>query len=99
MSRTHKDKPMKFVYGSFTQDMIPTDGYGYRLTKTTKTKKRKQVDTEWHWMSTPSAWTRIMMNRPQRRAGRIWERTIFYELDLEDTDPTGVGKKPHIYYW
>lgn len=99
MSRTYKDKPWKFKYDPYTKDMIPTEGYGYLLTKTTKTKKRKEVDTEYHWMNTPSWWTRLRMNRPQRAAGRLWERTVFYELDLEDTDPPGVGKKPHIYYW
>jgi len=104
MSRTYKDKPHKLHVGYWrNEDYIscsnPTFPWAIMKTKTTKPKKRKEVDTEFHWMRTPSAWTRIMMNRPQRRAGRIWERTIFYELDLEDTDPPGVGKKPHIYYW
>lgn len=61
-------------------------------------KKKKKVNTEHHWMSTPSAWTRLMMNRPQRRAGRVWERKVLFE-DLEETDSPGVGRKPHIYYW
>lgn len=63
------------------------------------TKKRKEQDTEYHWMSTPSAWTRLMMNRPQRRAGHMWERSVLFEEDLEETDPPGVSRKPHLYYW
>lgn len=63
-----------------------------------KTKKKRKDDTEWHWMSTPSWWTRLTMNRPQRRKGRQWERKVHFQ-DLEETDPPGVSKKPHVYYW
>ena len=52
-------------------------------------------------MSTPSWWTRCMMNRPQRRAGSIWELTVtqtpIEEIDLLDTP--SVSRKPHQYYW
>ena len=65
---------------------------------TTKPKKRRTQDVEWHWMSTPSWWTRLTMNRPQRRAGRLWERKVLFQ-DLEDADPPGVSHKPHIYFW
>lgn len=70
----------------------------YLQQKTTKPKKRKRQDTEWHWMSTPSWWTRMTMNRPQRRQGRLWERKVLFE-DVEETDPPLFGKKPHNYYW
>lgn len=73
-------------------------GYGHLDLPTTKTKKRKEVDTEEHWMSTPSWWTHLCMNKPQRRAGRIWEATVLRE-DIEETDAPGVSKRPHIYYW
>lgn len=99
MSRTYKDKPAKFVYEPYTKDMIPTEGYGYRLTKTTKTKKRKEVDTEYHWMNTPSWWVHEFMQVPQRAAGKVWEKKVLKEIDLEDTDPPGVSRKPHMYYW
>ena len=99
MSRTYKDKAYKFKYEPHGMDMIMTEGYGYRLGKTTKTKKRKEVDTEWHWMNTPGWWIRLCSNRPQRRAGHIWETNVHREVDLEDTDPPGVGRRPHIYYW
>jgi hypothetical protein len=79
--------------------MIPTEGYGYRLTKTTKTKKRKEVDTEYHWMNTPSWWVHEFMQVPQRAAGKVWEKKVLKEIDLEDTDPPGVSRKPHMYYW
>lgn len=67
-----------------------------------KTKKRKTVDCDWHWMSsTPSWWTRMMMNRPQRREVHLWEHTATHTpLDeLEELDTPPSGKKPHIYYW
>lgn len=69
MSRTYKDKPAKVRLEPWDKD-----GYGYIWLPTTKTKKRKEVDTKDHWMSTPSAWTRLMMNRPQRRASHLWEK-------------------------
>ena len=63
-----------------------------------KTKKRKSLDNKWHWTgATPSAWTRLMMNRPQRRKGRVWERTVLFQ-DLHEADPPGVSRKPHVYY-
>lgn len=64
-------------------------------------KKRKEVDSEDHWMSTPSWWTRLTMNKPQRREGRMWEHEVVKScIDvLEEADPPGVGKKPHIYYY
>ena len=99
MSRTYKDKPWRFRHQPYSVDMILTEGYGYRFGKTTKTKKRKEVDTEDHWMNTPSWWIRLMMGTPLRAAGRIWEKKVLKEIDLEDTDPPGVGRKPHIYYW
>ncbi len=70
----------------------------YIFGKTSKTKKRKNQDTEWHWMTTPSWWTRLNMNRPQRREGHLWERKVLLE-DVEEADPPGVGRKPHIYYY
>lgn len=79
------------TYNSFYTMQLPT----------TKPKKPRHVDTEHHWMSTPSWWTRLVMNRPQRRAGRIWEHTAAHtakeELDVLDTP--SVSHKPHQYYW
>lgn len=72
MSRTNKDRPDK-LREKLGKDIVLTNNlYGIFAT-TTKPKKKKNHDTEWHWMSTPSYWTRIMMNRPQRRQGKVWE--------------------------
>jgi hypothetical protein len=102
MSRTYKDVPhkhRKFHYGWRHDEIkVPGERYRYIQLPTTKPKRRKELDTEWHWMTTPSWWTSLMMNKPQRRAGRIWERKVLFE-DIEITDPPSVGKKPHIYYW
>jgi hypothetical protein len=106
MSRTNKDKNWKLKYPeaqwNFDSFKIFDDGnYRVRYIKLpgVKTKKRKELDCEWHWVSnTPSWWTRLTMNRPQRRAGRVWEQKVLLE-DLEETDPPGVSHKPHHYYW
>ena len=68
-----------------------------------KRKKPRHVDTSWRWMSTPSWWTRLFMNRPQRIASKRWEREIvnysFWDLAQDNFDPPLVGRKPHTYYW
>jgi hypothetical protein len=67
------------------------------------TKKKKRVDTEYHWMSTPSWWTRLFMNRPQRIASKRWERDVvrmsFWDIAQDSFDPPPMGKKPHVYFW
>jgi len=97
MSRTYKDRPLKLTGYSWTHDMAYLNGSLIDL-PTTKPKRRKEVDTEDHWMTTPSWWTRITMNRPQRRAGRTWEKVVMHR-DIEDVDPPGVSHKPYNYYW
>lgn len=80
--------PYKSVFRSY---------FTYR--KTTKPKKRKTLNTKWLWFQrTPSWFTRITMNRPQRRKGKLWERAVLFQ-DIEETDPPGVGRKPHNYYY
>lgn len=65
-------------------------------------KKKAKLFNPWHWLrSTPSWWTRLTMNRPQRRAAHNWERkasTTDIEK-LEDVDTPSHGKKPHQYFW
>jgi hypothetical protein len=76
--------------------------YCYREVAGTKTKKRKTTDTNWHWLqSTPSWWTRMMMNRPQRREAHLWEnRAVHTDPEqLEEIDTPNVSHKPHNYYW
>lgn len=88
-----------------TSNWIITDEvitrYYYLPKKGVKTKKRRKIDTNWHWMSTPSWWTRLMMNRPQRRAAHLWEKEAQKtEVEsLEDLDIPNVSHKPHKYYW
>ena len=97
MSRTYKDKPSKILHESWNKDMVWT-GSGYLHLPTTKTKKRKEVDTEWHWMSTPSWWTRMTMIKPERRASKLLERKALIS-DLVDFEIPDTGRKPHIYYY
>ena len=64
-----------------------------------KPKVRRRVNNHYAWyMATPSWWTRLTMNRPQRRRGKLWERKVLFE-DVEETDPPGVGRKPHNYFY
>lgn len=87
MSRTYKDRPTKIQYPKYWDDAGDTP------------KQPKHVNTKWFWMSTPGWWTRLMMNRPMRHRGRAWEHKVLREHDHEDTDPPGVSRKPHHYYW
>ena len=65
------------------------------------TKKKKTIDTEWRWMSTPGWWVNLFMNAPQRVASKQWERQVVRGSleELEDTAPPHIGRKPHLYYW
>ena len=106
MSRTFKDLPSKLRYPEEEWD------YKYYFTGNRKcidylqypgvlTKKKKKVDTEYHWMSTPSWWIREMMNQPQRAKGRQWEKSVL-KVDINDLDIIdypSVSRKPHWYYW
>ena len=103
MSRTYKDKPAKDWSESWGKDRERIEGTFYWIDlPTTKTKKRKEVDTEEHWMGTPGWWIRCMMNKPQRRAGSIWEREVVTTkniLDIDLLDTPSNSRRPHIYYW
>ena len=60
-------------------------------------KLRKHKDFTYHWMSTPSWWTKVKMNRPMRRKLKQALHTV---SNLEEFDEgTGYSKKPHRYYW
>jgi len=83
-------------------DWVDVTRYWYKEIPGYKTKKRKDVDCEWHWIgSTPSWWTRMMMNRPQRRAAHLWEQEASHTLpeQLDELDTPNVSHKPHIYYY
>lgn len=100
MSRTFKDKPHKVKHDPWDMDRVRYwDDCNYRCYQlpTTKTKKRKKVDTENHWMNTPGWWVNLMMNRPQRREVRVWERKALFS-DLDDLIQPGKKYK-HVYFW
>ena len=102
MSRTYKHKRLITLREYWNKDREPIEGTFYYIDlPTTKPKKRKELDTEYHWMSTPSWWTRLTMNRPQRRKCKLWERDALKTcLDsLDDLDKPIISRKPHIYYW
>ena len=87
MSRTYKDKPYKFSH--------PEDQVDYKFTWVghtllhkagVNTKKRKEEDTKYHWMHTPSWWVRLMMGKPERRNAHLLEHKLLTCADLEDFD-------------
>ncbi len=62
-------------------------------------KKRRREDTEWHWQSTPSWWTRMYMRRPERVRANREVAKIKHMIDLEEVDIPNLKRKPHVYYW
>jgi hypothetical protein len=63
--------------------------------------KQRAFGNSWKWLqSTPAIWTKLMMIRPQRAAGRAWQKNVEKTPPamLEDVDKPNVSKKPHIYY-
>ena len=106
MSRTYKDRPSKLRYPEEEWD------YKYYFSGNRKyidylqypgvlTKKKKNIDSKYHWMTTPMWWIREMMNQPQRAKGRQWEKNVL-KVDINDLDIIdypSVSRKPHWYYW
>ena len=90
MSRTNKDKPYKFKLDSVTKHSYNNED---------AVKKRKELDTEDHWMSTPSWWVRMFMTRPQRVEQKRQMREIAKQQDLEEVDFVDTKRKPQVYYW
>lgn len=82
MSRTHKDLPYKIKYPHDRwTDRVRIEGttehgHYYIDLPTTKLKKRKRQDVEYHWMTTPMWFVRDFMNRPQRRQNKLWEAKL-----------------------
>jgi hypothetical protein len=91
MSRTNKDKPDRLRFPKEFQKPHERE------------LSKKEQDTVWDWSkATPSWWTNLFMNRPQRREAQQWERDIQKINDLEELeelDKPNVSKKPHKYYW
>ena len=96
MSRTNKDKPSKIRFPESDFDFRYFPGYPFLKRPGVKTKKRKEVDTKHHWMSTPSWWTRMFMIRPRRTAENQQLRMMG---DIDEFDFIDNKRKPHKYYW
>lgn len=88
MSRTDKDKSWKVRYGD---DVLCLDVPDQR--------KKKKSFSPIIPMATPSWWTRIVMNRPQRRDEHLWEKKVLIAEDLEEVDAPDCGKWPLKYYY
>ena len=86
-----------------TDEEVEISGYYSLETKTTKPKVRKEIDNDVHWMHTPNWWIHYKMDKPQRRASKVWEasmkNTYIPSEELEQEDPPLIGRKPHIYFW
>jgi hypothetical protein len=80
----------------YTKELRTYLGFGHLELPTTKTKKRKEVDTEDHWMTTPGWWNRMMVTRPERKRVNSMLKTV---SDVEEVDIPDCGRKPHIYFW
>jgi|GEM_PF-5779734 len=107
MSRTYKDKPSKLKYTRYDVDYIrypeTEDKYAFTiLGKTSQPKKRREVDSDWHWMrGTPSWWNNLFHTRPIRGNFRSFcelaRKTSVEELE-EMVEPSD-SRKPHCYFW
>jgi hypothetical protein len=89
----------KYLWPDFNVSVGLTTRIKYLKKPGVLTKKRKEVDTTDHWMTTPGWWIRLTMNRPERREHHLLEKKVLREIDIEDVDFPDLGRKPHIYYW
>jgi len=115
MSRTYKDVPWKHrdvennydhgrhrvAYVGVSATIGEYTTYWLRDIKGAKRKKKRRVDTKWHWMTTPGWFIKEFMTKPQRAACKQWERKLVqmsYD-ELHEVMVPFIGYKPHIYYW
>ena len=103
MSRTYKDRPPKFRFPeeqwNFGRYEPEPDLHFWCWLQIPgiKTKKKRNINTRWHWLgSTPSWWTRMFMIRPRRVDENRQLRNI---TDVEEFDFVDVKRKNHVYYW
>lgn len=115
MSRTYKDKPVKSSWDS-THEAVPyirtslvnvwgdvqsPEGRWYKDIAGIKPKLRKEVDTEDHWMTTPSWWNNLAHTRPLRGKFRNYTKNVVrcpieYIDDL--VEPLD-SNRPHKCFW
>lgn len=101
MSRTYKDKPSKLRFPS-SDNWVYTEGYHKRELPTIEPKKRKELDTEWHWLhGTPSWWNNLFHTRPIRGNFRKFTKALLKSgvEDIVDCYEPSDSKSPHKYYW
>ena len=89
----------KYVWPDFNNSVGTITRTIYLKKAGVKPKKRKELDTEDHWMSTPGWWVKMTMTKPQRRSQHLLEKQALKAVDIEDVDFPELGRKPHIYYW
>lgn len=92
MSRTFKDKPFKVRF---------PEVYPYWV-EVEKTKKRREVNTEWHWLgSTPSWWNNLFHTRPIRNKFKAFgTKVVGMDLEvIEDMLEPSDSRRPHKYYY
>lgn len=83
MARTYKDVGWRYRYNDL-----------FGLDERDKPKQRRDCYEFWP-QATPSWWTRVVMNRPLRRATHMWEKRVL--ADIEQADP--IPETPKKYYW
>ena len=87
-------------FSKYSEEYISFTSYFSLETKTTKPKKRKEVDTEIHWMSAPSWWNNLYHTRRHRRNFRTFLNSVV-KCKVEDTEEMLEpfdSNKPHVYY-
>ena len=115
MSRTNKDKPLKFQNKEYDYLFDKKSINNYIWSETNKCfynciryiqvsgvkKKKKRHFFEKQWMTTPMWWIHDYMTVPQRAKNTIWEKRVLNVSmeELDLEDPPINGRKPHFYYW
>lgn len=66
-----------------------------------KRKQKKNIHTEWDWMTNPMWYNHVQTIEPQRHASKEWGKQVIRKPveDLIDDDPPYMGRKPKEYYW
>jgi len=86
----------------YTKEITECVSHAYIKLPTTIPKKKRRVDTEWHWtQSTPSWWNNLFHTRPVRGNFRKFTKDIVKSkiLDIAELQEPSDSTKPHKYYW
>jgi hypothetical protein len=88
-----------YEYESYNNPDVVYTSYKYLEFPGVKPKQRKEVDVEYHWMTTPQWWIHLMHNKPQRRQQHLLEKAALRAEDLEDFEIPDTKRKPHKYFY